>query len=217
MFCRDPTKIGHLKRFEGDVEVDAAARRHSTANVTPHANRVAAIGVGPAGMTTAHHLRRQRVIEYAARRQPEPPPSREDWPDLGREYHDCSQPLLDFTSEQIQEVLNQVDKCSPDDELNCGACGYVSCRVKAIPALRGMAERTMCIPYVRSRAESLTNVVIDVRSSRSGSSAPPRKGRRGAHSAVFTGAAGSAQSSTLPAHPTRRSDYANRLARARWR
>ncbi|MCL0082144.1 hypothetical protein M1O14_00190 [Dehalococcoidia bacterium] len=107
-------------------------------------------------------LARQRVIAYATRRQPQPLPTRNEWPQLERVYHDYSRPIPEFTEEQIQEVLHQVEKYSPEDELNYGACGYDSCRRKAAAILSGMAEATMCIPYMRTRAESLTNVVMDV-------------------------------------------------------
>ena len=106
-------------------------------------------------------LYRQHLMAYAARRQPEELPAGHGWPDLSRAYHNRSQPPSQFTEEQIRSALAQVEKYSPEDELNCGACGYSSCREKAIAALRGMAEMTMCIPYMRSRAESLTNVVMD--------------------------------------------------------
>ncbi|WP_275942780.1 (Fe-S)-binding protein, partial [Candidatus Hakubella thermalkaliphila] len=103
-----------------------------------------------------------RVSAYAARRQPHPVPARAQWPQLQRAYHGRSLPSPEFAEEQIQEVLHRVEKYSPEDELNCGACGYDSCRQKAAAVLRGMAEVTMCIPYMRTRAESLTNVVMDV-------------------------------------------------------
>jgi uncharacterized Fe-S cluster-containing protein len=105
---------------------------------------------------------RQRVIDYAARRQPKPLPTREEWPSLARAYQDKRTPVPEFTEEQIQEVLHRVEKYSPEDELNCGACGYPTCRDKAIATLRHMAEATMCIPYMRRRAESLRQVVMDV-------------------------------------------------------
>lgn len=105
---------------------------------------------------------RQRVLDYAARRQPQPLPSREEWPSLARAYRDKSVPLPEFTEEQIREVLHRVDKYAPEDELNCGACGYPTCRDKAIATLRGLAEATMCIPYTRKRAESLRQVIMAV-------------------------------------------------------
>jgi PAS domain S-box-containing protein len=74
---------------------------------------------------------------------------------------DRKEPVPEFSEEEIRTVLRRVNKYTPDDELNCGACGYGSCREKAIATLRGMAEVTMCIPYMRSRSESLRQVVMD--------------------------------------------------------
>lgn len=105
---------------------------------------------------------RQQVIEYASRRQPQPLPGRDEWPDLACDYADLSVPAPSFSEEQITEMLHRVDKYTPEDELNCGACGYETCREKAVATLRGMAEPTMCIPYMRRRAESLRQVVMDV-------------------------------------------------------
>ncbi len=85
-----------------------------------------------------------------------------DWPPLERTYSDRKEHVPEFSEEQIQEVLHRVNKYTPDDELNCGACGYPTCREKAVATLRGMAEATMCIPYMRRRAESLRQVVMDV-------------------------------------------------------
>ena len=107
-------------------------------------------------------LSRQRIIQYASRRQPEPLPTRSEWPDLTRTFQDKQVATPEFTEEQITEVLHLVDKYTPEDELNCGACGYPTCRDKAVATLRGMAEATMCVPYMRRRADSLRQVVMDV-------------------------------------------------------
>ena len=118
---------------------------------------------GPAmGEDEGVSLARQRIIEYASRRQPTTLPTRADWPDLTRAYTDKRSAAPEFTKEQIEEVLHMVDKYEPEDELNCGACGYPTCRDKAIATLRGMAEATMCVPYMRRRADSLRQVVMDV-------------------------------------------------------
>jgi len=114
-----------------------------------------------AGETSAY-VARQRIIEFASRRQPRPLPAREEWPDLGSSYEDKHVPVPEFSEAEITATLNAVEKYTPEDELNCGACGYATCREKAIATLRGMAERTMCIPYMRRRAESLRQVVMDV-------------------------------------------------------
>lgn len=105
---------------------------------------------------------RQRVQRYAAARGKQQIPDRQAWPDLYRTYSDRSVEEPEFTDELIRGVLQQVGKYAPEDELNCGSCGYASCREKAVATLKGMAEPTMCIPYMRARAESLNSVVMDV-------------------------------------------------------
>lgn len=117
---------------------------------------------GPAFMERASvAVSRQRVMAYAARRAPLLLAPRDRWPALDRTYRDRSVPPPQYSEEEIREVLRSVDKYTSEDELNCGSCGYSSCREKAIATLRGMAEATMCIPYMRARAESLNNVVMD--------------------------------------------------------
>jgi len=105
---------------------------------------------------------RQRVLEYSSRRQQQPLPEQREWPEITRTYQDKSEPLPVFTEDQIRQALRRVDKHTIEDELNCGACGYPTCREKAVATLRGMAEATMCMPYMRHRAESLRQIVMDV-------------------------------------------------------
>lgn len=68
---------------------------------------------------------------------------------------------LEPTKEQIEAVLRQMDKFSPEDELNCGMCGYSTCREKARAVLFGKAEIDMCMPYIRKRAENYAGNIID--------------------------------------------------------
>ena len=65
------------------------------------------------------------------------------------------------TEEQIQQILRMIGKNKPEDELNCSACGYPTCRDKAIAVFQKKAELTMCIPYMHSKAESLSNLVME--------------------------------------------------------
>ena len=64
------------------------------------------------------------------------------------------------TEEQIREILAKIGKFRPEDELNCGACGYRSCRDKAIAVFQGKAELDMCIPYMHQKAESMANMIL---------------------------------------------------------
>ena len=52
-------------------------------------------------------------------------------------------------------------KAKEDDQLNCGACGYASCRDKAIAVIRGMAEPEMCIPHMKRLAEQRVDRIIE--------------------------------------------------------
>ena len=66
------------------------------------------------------------------------------------------------TEEDIREILKSTGKYTPEDELNCGACGYPTCRDKATAVFQGKAELSMCMPYALNQAESMSNVVMDV-------------------------------------------------------
>ncbi|HSV27644.1 MAG TPA: [Fe-Fe] hydrogenase large subunit C-terminal domain-containing protein [Sedimentisphaerales bacterium] len=65
------------------------------------------------------------------------------------------------TEEQIRRVLEKTGKQNPDDQLNCGACGYQTCRQQAIAVLRQMAEPEMCISWMRRLAERRTDRIIE--------------------------------------------------------
>ncbi len=62
---------------------------------------------------------------------------------------------------QVREVLRKIGKYKLTDEKNCGACGYNSCHDNAVAILQGLAEPNMCIPYMRSKAESFANIIVD--------------------------------------------------------
>ena len=63
---------------------------------------------------------------------------------------------------QIAAVLRKMGKRSSADELNCGMCGYHSCREKAAAILAGKAEINMCLPYMSERAESFSNQILNI-------------------------------------------------------
>ena len=73
--------------------------------------------------------------------------------DLSRAYTPDDQRLPEPTEEEIREILARTNKFFPEDELNCGACGYLTCRDKAIAVYSGMAEDAMCLPFMIDQAE----------------------------------------------------------------
>ena len=52
-------------------------------------------------------------------------------------------------------------KTRPEQELNCGACGYNTCREKAIAVYQGKAEISMCLPYLLGKAQSFSDTIIN--------------------------------------------------------
>lgn len=64
-------------------------------------------------------------------------------------------------SSAITEILKKMGKNSPEQELNCGTCGYNTCREKAIAILKGKADLTMCLPYIKEKAESFSDTIIN--------------------------------------------------------
>ena len=60
----------------------------------------------------------------------------------------------------IQECLKKMGKTSKNKELNCGCCGYNTCRDKAIAIIEGKAVKEMCLPYLMEKAESFSDNIV---------------------------------------------------------
>ena len=100
-----------------------------------------------------------RVLRYAAAgdfavEQPEKERCARTFSTLQR----TARPPLEM---QITDVLTRLGKTGPEDELNCGSCGYNTCREKAIAVIQGKAEPSMCLPYMMKRAEGFSDTVVD--------------------------------------------------------
>ena len=65
------------------------------------------------------------------------------------------------SEDEIRVILKATGKYNKDQELNCGACGYPSCRDKAIAVYQGKAEQEMCLPHAYEQAHSMANVVME--------------------------------------------------------
>ena len=62
---------------------------------------------------------------------------------------------------EISNILCQMGKFKPLQELNCGSCGYNTCREKAIAILQGKAEISMCLPFLKEKAESFSDIIVN--------------------------------------------------------
>ncbi len=74
------------------------------------------------------------------------------------EYIEHKLPMPSET--EIFAVLREMGKFKPSDELNCGSCGYNTCREKAIAICQGKAEISMCLPFLKDKAESFSDTIV---------------------------------------------------------
>lgn len=61
---------------------------------------------------------------------------------------------------EIASIMRQMGKIKPSDELNCGSCGYNTCREKAVAIYQGKAEISMCLPFLKEKAESFSDSIV---------------------------------------------------------
>ncbi|MFW5819933.1 MAG: ATP-binding protein, partial [Bacteroidota bacterium] len=77
--------------------------------------------------------------------------------DMSQSFSVNDQRMKDPTETEIREVLKQMDKTSENDHLNCGACGYDTCRNHAIAITKGLAETEMCLPNTIEKLHTSLN------------------------------------------------------------
>lgn len=97
---------------------------------------------------------------------PKVPVLKEDYPEVPvvsfrRIFCDRSPKEKMPGEEEIRRILKKTGKTEKAHELNCGACGYPTCRDKAVAVYQGKAELNMCIPFMHEKAQSMANVVLD--------------------------------------------------------
>ena len=63
--------------------------------------------------------------------------------------------------DEIKAILCQMGKTEPAHELNCGSCGYNSCREKAIAIYQGKADISMCLPFLKDKAENFSDTIVN--------------------------------------------------------
>lgn len=113
-------------------------------------------------------VRKDSVIHFFNQRSTQADPEQmQKWQenakkiDLRREFtcEDLSLPLP--SEQQIREILSRIGIETPEDELNCGACGYPSCREKAVAVYQGIAEVEMCLPYMIDKLKKIQKELIE--------------------------------------------------------
>jgi iron only hydrogenase large subunit-like protein/uncharacterized Fe-S cluster-containing protein len=104
--------------------------------------------------------RRARIIRYA-QENPGVAPGNALSIDLQTVFGAHPALRVSADEQEVLAVLDKAGKARKEDQLNCGACGYASCRDQAAAVVQGMAEVEMCIPYMRRLAEQRSDRIME--------------------------------------------------------
>ncbi|MBM7624569.1 [Fe-Fe] hydrogenase large subunit C-terminal domain-containing protein [Sporohalobacter salinus] len=109
------------------------------------------------------HARREKVVNYSRNLVNKRSTSnKQENINIGLTRYYTNQQIEEEmpTENQINSILSQLGKFSSEDELDCGGCGYDTCRDKAVAVYQGQAEEKMCIPYMKGKMETLTDIIV---------------------------------------------------------
>jgi len=87
--------------------------------------------------------------------------SQPDFTELQKGIEPIERRLQPPADEEIVKVLKTMGKVRPEDELNCGSCGYDTCREKAIAIYHGKADLSMCLPFLKDKAEVFSDTIVN--------------------------------------------------------
>ena len=82
------------------------------------------------------------------------------FPEVRKQFEYIEHRLSEPSEAEIMNVLRQMGKFKPSQELNCGSCGYNTCREKAKAVCQGKAEISMCLPFLKDKAESFSDAIV---------------------------------------------------------
>jgi signal transduction histidine kinase len=120
------------------------------------------------GMTSTAPLYKRRALVTRAARERLRELDEGEWEgemgafadlDLGRSFFPRPVTVSTATGADVAEILTRMGKQSAADELNCGACGYDTCREHAAAVHSGLAESEMCLPFT---IDQLRNAVREI-------------------------------------------------------
>lgn len=100
----------------------------------------------------------QSVADYAGKKDFKV--TQPDSLDLKKHFEPIERRYGAPSESEIQDILKKMGKNRPEDELNCGSCGYDTCREKAVAIYHGKAEISMCLPYLKDKAESFSDCIV---------------------------------------------------------
>ena len=80
--------------------------------------------------------------------------------ELSKSFYPITKKYIIPSDEELTKILNTLNKFNKEDEINCGACGYKTCKEKAIAIYNNLSDPEFCLPYLKNKAESISNEII---------------------------------------------------------
>ena len=109
--------------------------------------------------------RRDELVAQYTLRQSDPEQTERDLKiygdiELGRQFVTQNVRLASPEDEEIEEVLRKMGRNNPEEQFNCGACGYSTCHELAVAVSEGLAEIEMCWPYLHKHMQETQEGLI---------------------------------------------------------
>ena len=84
-----------------------------------------------------------------------------NYEDIRKDFYEINVKKARPSEKEIEKILKEMGKDDKSKELNCGSCGYNTCREKAIAILEGKAVKEMCLPYLMEKAQSFSDKIVN--------------------------------------------------------
>jgi len=103
-------------------------------------------------------LERLRIMTKVT--MPDHPTQTGEGADIEEDFNEERVTVKTPSLQEVKAALRSIGKFSQEDELNCGGCGYNTCRNFAMALIDGRAEPSMCVSYLRKQAQKKANAIL---------------------------------------------------------
>lgn len=81
--------------------------------------------------------------------------------EIARQFSDMTYVNQALDESQVFNILIDMGKYTEKDQINCGACGYMTCYDKAVAVVKGYSDIDLCMDRLKHKVESLQSIIFD--------------------------------------------------------
>ena len=116
---------------------------------------------GPCKTSSRTTMKDNTIVRKFVKKSEIKPLDMESDLDLSTSFTPLENHIKQPTEEELTRILHSLSKFKKEDEINCGACGYKTCREKAIAIFNNLTDPKFCMPHLKNKAESLANEIME--------------------------------------------------------